>query len=301
MTETEYFEHLLDLPNVIGVEYDVGTVRAFVTGKVSEVDLDDADIVANNVDEESDVEEIGDLSQSNSLPDGEGERHIRHRPVESGVSEANINGGVGTAGPYPVTVTDTSKGVWADGVSEGDTVRLSNNHVYARSDKANLGEPIVQPSSSDGGTAVDRVGELVGYVPLTDGVTVDLAARTVTEADESGKPHQLDNRWPSAIVRDGYGDLKGATVVKTGRTTGTARARVKATSASVRVDYGKGKGPITLRDQIITGQLSERGDSGSPVFVAETGELLGELYTGTSKATILYKAVNMEQEFGVEL
>lgn len=301
MTGTNYFEHLLDLPNVIGVEYDAGTVRAFVTEKVSEADLDDVDIVANNVERESDVEEIGELSHSNSLPDAEGERHTRHRPVESGVSEANINGAVGTAGPYPVTVTDTSKGVWADDISEGDTVRLSNNHVYARSDKANLGEPIVQPSPSDGGTVVDRVGELVGYVPLTDGVTVDLAARTVAEADESGEPHRLDKRWPTGIVRDGYGDLKGSMVVKTGRTTDVTCARVKATSASVRVDYGNGEDPITLRDQIITGKLSERGDSGSPAFVAGTGELFGEPYTGSSRATILYKAVNMERELGVEL
>ncbi|NEU58617.1 S46 family peptidase [Halorussus sp. MSC15.2] len=304
MTHTRDFEDLLELENVIGVEYDETNDRivAFVTEKVPESELDSNHVIQRNVDRDSDVEAIGEIGPlgGGPVPDAQGARKNRHRPVEGGVSEANANVSAGTAGMYPVEVVDTSVGEWAVSVSEGDRVRLSNNHVYARSNAAELGESILQPSPYDGGTAEDAVGEVVGYVPLGDGASVDVAARSVDSDRESDEYHDLGGRYPTSVRRSGLGDLKGDTVVKTGRTTGVSTGEVKATSASVRVQYGDDLGAVTLRDLVVTSDISDGGDSGSPVFLKASGELLGEVFAGSDSVSVLCKAANVESNLGVK-
>lgn len=300
MTHTKDYEHLLECKNVRGVEYDEDGDRviSFVTKKENEEDLADEDIVANNVDKDSDVVEIGDI-RALDLPAAQGDRNNRHRPVPGGVSEINSSSTAATGGPYPVEVVDKSRGVWGDNVSEGDRVRLSNNHVYARVDKADFGESIIQPSPRDGGSAPDdRVGELCGRVPIEDGVTVDLAARTVDEDQESEGYHEVPSHYGNAVLRD-YSGLRGARVVKTGRTTGVTEGDVQATSATITVGYPEGN--VRLRDQIVTTDMSKGGDSGSPLFRKSDGALVGEIYAGSNRASIAYKAANIEKELGVKL
>lgn len=303
---TQEFEHLLDLDNVTGIEYDADRDRviAFVTKKIPEDELDDDQVIQRNVDRDTDVEELGEISveptRMEDLADAQGDRQSKHRPIPAGVSEINASGTAATGGPYPVKVVDTTKGEWGPTVEEGDIVRLSNNHVYARENEATFDEQISQPSPYDGGSPADAVGTLAGYVPLQDDVTVDLAARTVNPERESMKYHELSDRYPTGIKRDNWSALKDEEVIKTGRTTGVTRGTVKATSATIKVGYGDGNA-ITLRDQIVTGDMSEGGDSGSPVFHIESGELIGESFAGSDRSSIVYKASNMEAEFGVKL
>lgn len=302
MTHSSDFEHLFELDNVNAVEYDEENDRVvtFVTEKVSEEDIDETQLVAQNLEKEHDVVELGEVKPLD-VPEAQGEPSEKHRPVVAGVSEMNADGTAGTAGPYPARVNDTSKGEWADSVEEGDFVRLSNNHVYAKKNAADFGEAILQPSPYDGGSAKNQTGSLAGYVPVGEGATVDVAARTVTEDRESSKTHELPDDWPTGVRTEGYEGLKGTTLVKSGRTTGVKKGDVKATSASVRINYGGDTGVITLRDLIVTGFMSEGGDSGSPTFVNETGELVGQLFGGSSKATIHHKMQNVEEELGVTI
>nr|WP_255359096.1 S1 family peptidase [Haladaptatus sp. R4] len=198
-------------------------------------------------------------------------------------------------------MTDTSKANWGDSVSEGDLVRLSNNHVYARVNEADFGEPVIQPSPMDGGSMPDdKTGELRGYVTVEDDALVDVAARSVTPEQESTEYHKLDDSWPTSIRRDEYRSLKGQTVTKSGRTTGVTSGDVKATGATVRVNYGDA-GAIKLRDQCIAGPMSKGGDSGSPVFLDSSGELVGLLFAGSERQTIFCKIGSVESELGVEL
>lgn len=300
---TRDFEHTLDLDNVVAVDYDEDgdIVNVFVTEKKPESELADDQIVANNLEKDSDVQVAGDVSPlADEIPHPQAGSKIRHRPIPGGVSEGNANITAGTCGMYPVEVVDTSKGVWDDSISEGDIVRLSNNHVYARINKAKFNEPIYQPGPYDGGTPDDEVGRLAGYVPIEEGCTVDVAARTVDPDNELETYHELDG-YPSDVRREDFKSLKGETLTKTGRTTGVTEADVRATSASVRVNYGGDHGLITLRDQIITGDMSLGGDSGSPSFHKPTKELVGEMYAGSSEVTIHYKVPNIEDDFGVRL
>ncbi|EJN57592.1 chymotrypsin family serine protease [Halogranum rubrum] len=310
---TKDFEHLLERKNVIGVEYDeeTNTVTVYVSEKLPDSELADEDNVKKLVtDADVKVEDSGfdeerdgfdALSLTVEIPEAETDRKDRHRPVVGGVSEINAKSTAATAGPYPARITDTSSGKWSDDATEGDLVRLSNNHVYARVNKAEFGEPIIQPSPRDGGEHPDdETGTLQGYVPVEDGSTVDVAARSVSVERESPEYHELDDSWPTAVRREDYRSLKGETVRKTGRTTGVTSADVSAVGASVRVNFGDA-GTLTLRDQLIAGQMSKGGDSGSPVFHDGSGELVGLLFAGSKRQTILNKIGNVESQLGVEL
>jgi hypothetical protein len=313
MPSSEDFEHLLDCRNVLGVEYDeeTDTVRVYVSQKLDPEELTDEDDVTKRVlDRNVEVVDTGygderegfDALAAVEIPDAESDRKDRHRPVLAGVSEINADSTAATAGPYPARVTDTAAGSWADETDSGEVVRLSNNHVYALVDEAEFGAPVVQPSPRDGGSLPDdKVGELRGYVPIEEGATVDVAARSADPDREAPEYHELPDEWPTAIRRDDYRSLRGETVTKTGRTTGVTSGTVEGVGASVRVNFGPDHGAITLRDQIITGPMSQGGDSGSPVFRDESGELVGLLFAGSANQTICNKIGNVESALGVEL
>lgn len=317
MPTTQDYEFLLECTNVIGVDYDEreNRVQVYVSQKVpkdelrpeddverrvQEVDGVDVDVVDSGYDEEREGFDARSILQP--VPDAAAGRESRHRPVPAGVSEINANSTAATAGPYPARLEDPTAAVWRDDLEAGELVRLSNNHVYARSNEADLGESIVQPSPQDGSELPDdEVGELVGYVPIEDGVRVDVAARSVERERESTGAYELDPEWPTGIRRENYEDLREETVTKSGRTTAVSSATVEATSASVEVNFGGEHGTILLRDQLVAGYMSEGGDSGSPVFHDGTGELVGLLFAGSAEQTILNKIGNVERELGVEL
>ena len=49
----------------------------------------------------------------------------------------------------------------------GQRLILSNNHVLANSNDAQVGDTVVQPGSIDGGHAVsDKIAELERFVPI---------------------------------------------------------------------------------------------------------------------------------------
>jgi hypothetical protein len=322
MPTTQDFEFLLECRNVIGVDYDAedNEVTVFVSQKLPPESLADKDDVKKRIGEvETDVEVTVDvvdagygeeragfepLATIEPIPEAAAGRSDRYRPVLGGVSEINAESTAGTGGPYPARLAEgvdgASAAVWKDSVGPDDLLRLSNNHVYARSNEAELGEAILQPSPHDGGDLDDEVGELVGYVPIEDGVTVDVAARSTEPEQESAEYYELDEALPTGVRRDGYEELRGETLTKTGRTTGVTSAEIEATGASVDVEFGAEHGAVTLRDQLITGYMSEGGDSGSAVFLKD-GELVGLLFAGSAEQTICNRIGNVERELGVEI
>lgn len=77
----------------------------------------------------------------------------RQRPVVPGCSVGHFNITAGTIG----------------GVVEvaGENMLLSNNHVFADENGAELGDAIIQPGDYDGGGAGDRIGTLYTYAPIS--------------------------------------------------------------------------------------------------------------------------------------
>lgn len=301
-----------DVANVVAWEYDAvsNTARVFVTEKKPVDELADGDLIADvlaDVECDTDVVAVGgefrpevvDERFDPGFEPASAPSKDRHRPTPDGVSEINAKSTAATGGYFEAEVADPGRAVWQGFVEPGDVVRLSNNHVYARSNEADLGEVIVQPSPRDGGTVGgDVVGQLVGYVPVDDGVRVDIAART-TSANDSTAKHDLPDRMGTGVFRGDYAALRGEEVTKTGRTTGVSSGRVIATSTTVNVRYPDGQ--IKVRDCLLTTGMSQGGDSGSDVFKKSTGEYVGALFAGSPTTTIVCKAVNIEEDLGVQL
>jgi hypothetical protein len=207
-------------------------------------------------------------------------RKEKNRPVVSGVSVGHVDV---TAGTVSYVLTDGSTQYTA-----------SNNHVYANINKGEEGDTIIQPGSADGGTVDDQSATLAGYVPVEDGTTVDVAWASqevehtnelVTVGMPRGEPERPE-----------VGDV----VVKSGRTTGVTTGEVRQVSVSVDVNFGDA-GVITMKDQFITTDMSDPGDSGSAVLFEETHLPAGLLFAGSSRATVMNYATNVESETGLEI
>ena len=160
---------------------------------------------------------------------------------------------------------------------------LSNNHVLANENKASLGDPIRQPGTYDGGTKNDVVAVLSEFVPISRSKTnyVDCA---IAEITVDYVPEILDIGVPK-----GTADIEvGEYITKSGRTTGTTRAKVIAVDAYTRVEYDMGL--TSWEGQIITGRTdddepsSDGGDSGS-LGVDDNGYAVGLLAFGSDEIT----------------
>lgn len=230
------------------------------------------------------VDEIGELKPeivgTQVVP--EGDPTAKHRPVPGGVSVGHIDI---TAGTASYLLEDGS----------GTVYTASNNHVYAMSNQATEGDTIIQPGSADGGTTSDQSATLVGYVPIENGVTVDLAwaAQEVEHVTQL-----LDYAVPQGTPRRvEVGDV----LKKSGRTTGVTEGEVQQVQATVDVNYGGDLGTVTLEDQILTGDMSDGGDSGSAALIKGEGVPGGLLFAGSDTVTVLSEAVNVEAQSGMSI
>lgn len=296
---------LLDYPFVTAVGSGVGrgerhkndekAVVAFVTEKKTESELDEEAILPKEIEGwKVDVQQVGELGIEPVTPQspkdtGEINTTDRHRPNPQGVSIGHPDVTAGTAGFI----------AWIEkekyGVKYPEPVGVTNNHVGADSNKAEVGDNILQPGSYDGGnnTDEDRIGELAGYVPIeAEDNKVDVAWYTVDGRKSNSYIPSVG--VPSETVQV----EEGETLKKFGRTTGLRKAEVRSEDARVRVRYDDGV--KEFEDQIITNSMSSGGDSGSAV-VNEQGKLAGLLFAGSSEVTVVNKIQNVLDETGLKL
>jgi hypothetical protein len=155
----------------------------------------------------------------------------------------------------------------------GQTLILSCNHVLADVNRAVVGDAVLQPGVSHGGTPANRIGQLVAYIPLiADGQTPNLVDAAVALVDSDGD------------VIDGIrliGRIKGtlpppppnATVFKQGATTAWTSGQIVFRKAEVTVTHD-GVGDIVMSNQYgisgSSGVFSDRGDSGAIVVDANS-------------------------------
>jgi len=161
-------------------------------------------------------------------------------------------------------------------------------------------QPINQPFRGD------KVGELIGCVPIEKGVTVDVAARSVSTDDGWGV-HGFgtainEKEYGRTIVTSISEEHTGERVTKSGRTTGVTTARINQIDASVKINFGTAEDPNRIRidNCVITSPLGEKGDSGSAVYFEQTGALCGLYFAGSSRAGVFVQIGNIETELGVE-
>lgn len=232
----------------------------------------------------------------------------RMRPAPAGFSVGNV---AVTAGTLGSVVYDFQPGATTDPPGPGigspsQFYILSNNHVLADSNRAQIGSPIVQPGVFDGGQdPADRIATLSRFIPIQfapqtpldqQNNVVDCALGQVEFQDAtrqqyfSGAPRAWRRKANVAV-----GDL----VRKTGRTTNLTIGRIVAIDAVIDVNYGTA-GTARFKDQILTTSISAGGDSGSLVTSLDN-VALGLLFAGSNTVTVLNHIENVRALLRVEI
>jgi hypothetical protein len=244
-------------------------------------------------------------------------RTDRIRPAPGGVSIGHIDITAGTLGCL---------------VKKNDQKYiLSNNHVLANSNQAQIGDPILQPGPYDGGKYPDdEIATLEQFVPIAfsgdpsecgfaNAVTAlfNLGCRIINSQTryKAVKLQAADNLVDAAIARplspddvsdeileigtiqgSAVGEL-GTAIKKSGRTTGLTTGTIEQVDVSVNVQYGQGQIAM-FTDQLMAGAMSQGGDSGSAVLDGNN-RLVGLLFAGSDTTTIINRIENVFGALGV--
>ena len=247
-------------PNLVGVGVGVKwkkgaptgepAVLALVTTKVDRDALSTKELVPAKVaNMQTDVLAIGIPLAGGGQPRvGAQSLARRIRPAEGGYSVGHV---AITAGTIATCVYDIQPGGSTSPPQPGVGIPnryyiLSNNHVLANSNDANLGDPILQPGPFDGGVdPADRIASLSRFVPITFQPPVPLANHNnlVDAAVAAGEFHDLDREiyWTGYVRgwRPRAGVTVGTIVQKTGRTTNYTTGRITAVNATVDIGLRK--------------------------------------------------------------
>ena len=89
-------------------------------------------------------------------------------------------------------------------------------------------------------------------------------------------------------------------VIKTGRTTGTTANKVIAIDSTVAVNYGAGR-IAYFKNQFMTRDMSNGGDSGSLLLNRANRNAVGLLFAGSSQVTIFNNIHNVMMALKVDL
>ncbi|NOX87428.1 MAG: S46 family peptidase [Calditrichaeota bacterium] len=248
----------------------------------------------------------------------------RYRPAPGGVSIGHINITAGTLGCLVQ--------------KDGKVYILSNNHVLANSNEAEIGDPILQPGPYDGGGFPDdHIARLSDFVPIhfegeDNGSSCSIGnalssilnipaaligSKTRLKAVRLSENESRENKVDCAIAEPinpndvvneimEIGKIQGVTegtlgmsVKKSGRTTALTTGVIEQIDVTVSVSYGENKTAVFV-DQLMAGNMSSGGDSGSAVL-NDNNEIVGLLFAGSSSSTIMNRIQNVFSALDVDL
>ena len=312
-------EGLMKKANVNLVARSGDTLMVGVTKKVPITELKIRDCVPRVVGEYmTDVVEVGEIRALPAKKKVAPMRTGKYRPAPGGVSIGHYAISAGTLGML--------------GKQGGVRVALSNNHVFANSNDAELGDHIWQPGRHDGGTQNDLIAYLYKYVPIDFGngdsdcwfsgivakvlnfiwwlsgrktrfktidttVTYNLVDCALAVGIEMNGDQFMKEILGIGIPKR-FGEAKlGDKVIKSGRTTGITTGEIIATDGYINVQYGAGKVGM-FRDQIITGPMLEGGDSGSVLLNEDKETVVGLGFAGSDEVSIFNKIENVRELLG---
>ena len=200
------------------------------------------------------------------------DRMAKQRPAFGGISVGHKDITAGTIGSLVWDLEKKTKYI------------LSNNHVLANSNNAQIGDAVYQPGPFDGGTEADTLAYLSAFHPIIFGGVLNYADCAIAEVYD---PAQIT----SEIVElcDSVGAVYreagvGENVKKSGRTTGTTTDSILYFSGILAIMYGNQQ-LAYYDDQIVTGVMAAGGDSGS-LLLSEDDRPVGLLFASSQIITI---------------
>jgi hypothetical protein len=203
------------------------------------------------------------------------------RPVPIGVSTGNAK--ECSAGTIGARVKDLG--------SSGSVYALSNNHVYARENHAQIGDTILQPGLYDTQCIIasnNELGTLADYVPIIFSTsasnTID-AAIAVSTKDNLGNATPADGYGtPSATTVNASDVSAGLAVMKYGRTSGQTKGSIYLTNGTILVGYSSGTARFVNQIGVLgsRGAFIKAGDSGSLLVTSSGKNPVGLLFAGDS-------------------
>ncbi|NIA68358.1 hypothetical protein HBA54_07115 [Pelagibius litoralis] len=206
-------------------------------------------------------------------------RQAAQRPVVAGISVAHEDV---TAGTLACFCRSTLAGDDPDQI-----LALSNNHVFADTNRAEIGDDLYQPGPADGGTAADRIATLLRYQEIViDGQTpnrVDAAVGLMLPEIESS-PTICSIGALEGMERG----VEGMEVRKHGRTTGYTEGVItdEAYDALVGMDPADPNAVALFDDQLrieVTPPFQAiglGGDSGSLIVNRAAARAVGLFFAG---------------------
>ncbi|MBN2412285.1 hypothetical protein JXQ31_11385 [candidate division KSB1 bacterium] len=282
--------------------------------------LSKKDIVPGTIDGvQTDVLKVGKVVAYHSTRE-------RHRPAFPGVSIGHFAAYAGTFGM-----------VVRDAVTK-ERLILSNNHILANCNNAQAGDLILQPAPADGGKpGFDDFARLVRFIKLKyDGAEPDkesekkcliseilsallnivpalfgsgtrfvaVKKQPMNDLDAAlGRP--LNENDISEDIMD-IGSVTGITeasagmqVKKSGRTTGLTSGTVKVINGEMPIDYA-GDRKAYFQHQILTGDMTEPGDSGS-ILLDQHNRAVGLLCGGSQYVSVFNPITVVKQYLNFEI
>ena len=286
-------EKILALPNVLGVGIgykEIGgkettelCIKVYVEKKLPQKELSAEEIVAETVDKiKTDVQEVG---------------LIEALPYKNGIRPARPGYSIGhykiTAGTFGCLVRDTCYPCRIH--------ILSNNHVLANSNVVNIGNPILQPGRADGGTyPADMIARLSRFIPIRFNNPALYNLVDAAIAQPADHRNVIASVVALGIPKGTVEAILGMSVVKSGRTTQTTAGKVIGVDVTVSVGYGGGR-VAHFRNQVLTTNMSQGGDSGSLLMRRADQKATGLLFAGSSKVTVHNNIANVLIALGVEI
>ena len=223
------------------------------------------------------------------------------RPIKMGTSGGNVNDFV----IVPPFISCCSGTLGALVEKNGEYYILSNNHVLAQLNQAQVGDPINQPGMLDNACDApsnDFIAELSGYkkIKVNGNNKVDAALAKINDGDVNIDGEILEIGPPGNST---VAPAVGMKVKKSGRTTGRTKGEITAINVAGNVGFPEecsDEAPVLfirfIKQMVIesTGnkEFSAGGDSGSLIVedVDDCPRPVGLLFAGGPGFTIANKA-----------
>ncbi len=250
----------------------------------------------------------------------------RLRPAPGGVSIGHTNVTAGTLGCLVQ--------------KDGKTFILSNNHVLANSNEAEIGDSILQPGVYDGGKFPDDfIARLSNFIPIRfegeetekpcligstiseflNGFAILLGSRTrllptrINKIDDFESQNLVDCAIaepinPNDVINEimEIGKIEGVAEAELGMTVKKSGRTTGLTSGTIEqidvtVKVSYGENKTAVFvDQLMAGSMSAGGDSGSAVL-NEQNQIIGLLFAGSNTSTIINRIQNVLNALNVNI